>query len=467
MENKNISTIEIQDKNADGIMKELSDVVESGELSAETKEVVEKMIDDAIKKRRQEDEQQRLKEIRKTSFEVEDDKKSPLITGNLNDIIYKSSTDPQIIELQKKSDEIYLLATILKVSPTETKLWKDFLRLQSKLSKAMATATTGAGAEWIPTGFSAELTDRVRLELRVAALHTRVPMPTNPYKSPVVSADAVGYLVPEVTTSSPVESDKVKASTPGTKQATFVAKKLGARVLFSEELNEDSIIPILPFLRENIITALATSQETATINGDESATHMDADVTDSKDARKAWKGYRKLAHPDAKLDLGGTLSQSKLRTIRKNMKKYGVDVTKLCWVVGVSGLAHLLALNKAENNRDVFITPDRYGANITPAMRVPGEQGRIDTVPVIVSEHIREDLNALGVYDGTTTTQTIIVLIYRPALQYGDRRGVTVKMDENIETDQTVLVATQRVAFEEILDSSTERIVGLGYNLTA
>jgi HK97 family phage major capsid protein len=290
-------------------------------------------------------------------------------------------------------------------------------------------------------------------------------MPTNPYKSPVVSTDAVGYLVPEVTTSTPTESDKIKASTPGTKQAVFSAKKLGSRILFSEELNEDSIVPILPFLRENIIRALATSQETATINGDDSATHMDSDVTDAKDARKAWKGYRKLAHADAKVDLGGSLSQDKLRSIRKKMGKYGVDVTKLCWVVGVSGLSQLLALNKATNQSDVFLTPDKYGTNVTE--RIPGEQGRIDMVPVIVSEHVREDLNTSGVYDGVTTTQTIIMLVYRPALQYGDRRAVTVKMDENIETDQRILVATQRVAFEEILDSTTETLIGLGYNLTA
>jgi hypothetical protein len=46
---------------------------------------------------------------------------------------------------------------------------------------------------------------------------------------------------------------------------------------------------------------------------------------------------------------------------------------------------------------------------------------------------------------------------------YGDRRSVTVKTDFDIERDQNILVATQRIAFSRVF-ASTETFVGVGYN---
>jgi len=53
----------------------------------------------------------------------------------------------------------------------------------------------------------------------------------------------------------------------------------------------------------------------------------------------------------------------------------------------------------------VVRTVDKYGQFATV---LNGELGKIDGIPVIVSEKIRENLNASGVYDGTTTTKTLL-----------------------------------------------------------
>jgi HK97 family phage major capsid protein len=456
-----METIEVKEKTSDELLKSASDKITTQGLTPEIQGQVEKMVKDALEKKTKEEEGIRLATIRKTA--VVDDEERSRSNGSMDTLIYKRSTDPHTVELQSKSDELYLLGTITKQHPTKTKLWNEFRSSQSELSKAMY-AGTGVGAEWVPTGFSADLMDRVRLELVVASIHNRISMPTNPFKSPIVASDSTGYLIPE-SIASPETQTKIKSSDVGTKQVIFTAQKLAGRVIFSEELSEDSIIPMLPMLRQNIITALVTSQETATVNGDTTVPHQDSDVTDANDSRKAWKGYRKLALAGAKLDCGGAINQVKLRTVRKNMGVYGVSSSKLCWIVGISGFSQLLALNDAVNNQDVMLTPDKYGASITD--RIPNEVGRIDNIPVIISEYVRENLNATGVYDGITTTKTIIILAFRPGFQYGDRRLITIKTTENIETDQTILVATQRIDFEPALNPLTEKVVGIGYNINS
>ena len=427
----------------DELKKSVHDLTEKVEKSA-AKEEIQKMITDVMSK------VNRIRNKGEFSLNTE----SP--AGSLQYAFTKSSVDPKVISFQKKADDIYLVSKLLKQSPKTLRIWKDLQ--DHELVKAMDTETAGEGAEWVPTGLSAEVIDRVRLELKVGNLHTRLPMPTNPYQIPIVSSDPTAYLVAESTAD---VSNKITASDKGTSDRILTAKKLGARVLFSEELSEDSIVPVLSELKNNIVVALKTGVEDCTINGDTSGTHQDSDVTSAADARKAWLGYRKMAQSAAKVDIS-TFNADVLRTIRKKMGVYGVNPVNLAWVVGISGYIQMLGIKDDQNN-PMVTTIDKYGPNATI---LTGELAKFDGSPIIVSEKVRETLNASGVYDGTTTTKTEIILVYRPGFRFGDRRKVTIKTDEDIETDQTILVATLRMAFAAMHDYTTEYMVGLGYNLT-
>ncbi|GAH22124.1 unnamed protein product, partial [marine sediment metagenome] len=48
---------------------------------------------------------------------------------------------------------------------------------------------------------------------------------------------------------------------------------------------------------------------------------------------------------------------------------------------------------------------------------------------------------------------------------FGDRRKVTLKTKEDIEVDQTIGVATQRLDFQGMYVCATETPVGVGYNV--
>lgn len=411
----------------------IKEKVESGAQ----KEIISSMIQDALKQQRRSF-GERISRKGEYSLDAETD---PFARRRLP------------AELQRRADDIYLASKLLRRDPRSLKMWSDFAREASALRKAMDTATSEEGLEWIPTGFSAELIRKVKLALKVAALHQRIAMPTNPFKLPIDGADATAYLFGESTSDT---ATKITASTPGTNNVTFDAVKLACRVLASTEMEEDSVVAILPLLRDKIVRALAEAQENATINGDTDANHMDDDVTAATDVRKAWDGYRKLALSAAKVDCS-TFDKASLRAIRTAMGKYGVNPNELAWVAGLSVYNKMLGL-------DEVITVDKYGANATI---LTGELAKLDGIPVIVSEFVREDLNANGVYDGITTDKTVLPLVYRPAFLYGDRRNITLRVSQELymETDQDVAIATQRLDFQPVQDATTETIVGLGYNI--
>jgi HK97 family phage major capsid protein len=328
-------------------------------------------------------------------------------------------------------------------------------RGNSELRKAMDTATAAEGQEWVPTGYSADMYDRVRLANKVGELFAEVKMPWPIYKLPIGGADATVYLQGEATSDTPT---KIPASTPGTSGATLTAKKLAARVLFSEEFVEDSIVPVLDYVKNRIANGVSTGFEDAFLNGDADGTHQDSDTQAGAAnlVAKAWDGLRK-ATASRNTNLTATPTITELRSLRASMGKYGKDVSKLVWICGIKGYYKLM--NVAE-----FLTVDKYGPGATI---LSGEVGKIDNIPVIVSEKIREDLNATGVYDGVTTDKAILLLVHTPSFLRGLRRGIMVKGRYDEENDQNILVVTWRGAFSCLFNSATEQVAAKGVNWTA
>jgi len=356
----------------------------------------------------------------------------------------KSQAKGDELEYQKRADNLYLIGEMLKVNPRNTMLFSKYSQDQ-EFVKAMDTTEN---ADWVPTQLSAKLQDEIHLALKVAALHGRVPMPTQPYELPYVAGQTTAYLVGESTEE---DSPRIKKSKMTSAKVTFDAKKIGARVLLSEEITEDSIIPVLPLIKKDIKRALTFAIEDATINGDTTGVHQDSDVVLAKDARKAWMGYRMRAQ--ASLDLVNVLTATKMRILRGLMGVYGVNPTDLALVVSIAGYLQLIDLDEVK-------TVDKYGNNATI---IKGELAKLDNIPIVVSEKSRDDLNVAGVYDGITETRTGISLVYKDALLFGDRRAVTVKTDFDIERDQNILVVTQRLAFNPVF-ADTETFAAYAYN---
>ena len=321
--------------------------------------------------------------------------------------------------------------------------------------RALDVDTSGEGVEWVPTGIGADLHEKVRAAGRVAPLFARIDLPTNPWKWPLEGGDATAYRVPEPTSDS---ATKVTASTPGTGAATFDAEIFGGRTLFSRSLEADSALAVLPYVRNKLVRAFIDAEEKAIIDGDTDGTHQDSDVgASTTDARTAWDGLRKRGLANTSVDGGSaTITLALFRAARAAMLKWGLNPAELAAIMSIGVYYDLLATTEVT-------TVDKMGAQATI---LNGQLGALDGTPLIVSEHFREDLNASGVHDGITETQTGLVIVNRGEWALGQRMALDVEVDDSIyrETFQRVMVAFMREDFQNIGESAGDDTAYL-YNL--
>lgn len=355
-------------------------------------------------------------------------------------------------ELQKHVDDAVIVSRALRCDPRSLKMYGNLG--SSALRKALDTATSGEGSEFVPTALSAQFIEAARLESKVAALFDDIPMPTNPYKIPYfagIGADSF-YQKPEAISDSPAASP---ASTPATGDQTLTAKSLIAIVPLSDELSEDSIVPIVPMLKAALVKGAAAAEDDVIINGDTTATHMDSDVTDARDRRKIWNGLRDLCQSGNKAD-HGTFSTANVLALLKTMGKYAINPDDLAFIVGPTGYHLFRALSEVQ-------TVDKYGANAT---LLKGEIGKLVGSPIIASEAIRQNLNASGVYDATTMTKTIWIAVNRKGFMRGYRGLPKLEFERDAKVGQNYLILTLRRAFQPVwTPSSTVTTIALGYNV--
>jgi len=311
-------------------------------------------------------------------------------------------------------------------------------------------------SEWVPTGWSSEIRELVSLELRVAGLFERITMPQNPYILPVDMTDDLGDIIVELTSAGQAGDnpwDDTKLQSVVAHNVTFTATKLRARFVTSQELEEDSIVPILPLLRRKLVMTLANSLETGIINGTKlGTTHIDTDTEalGDEDVRKAWNGLRAYAAAQSFETDGGDTSPSvaMVNAMRRSMGEYGADPAKLAALMSITTYVNLLDETQVQ-------TVDKLGPNATI---LSGQLAQIYGIPVIVSRYWRDDLDATGVNGATGNTFTSFGLVFRPGWMIGDRRAITIESERLINTDQTNLVSFQRLDFQNVYATAVAKV---------
>jgi HK97 family phage major capsid protein len=319
--------------------------------------------------------------------------------------------------------------------------YRERIKSDTDLQKALDTSTSGEGTDLIPTGFAANILELTELQLRLAAQFEQINMPTNPYKHPVQSGRATAYKVSEATTDEPT---KIPTTDPGTSNWTFSAVGIASRCLVSYELDEDSIIAIIPYVQNQLVDGLAQGLENAIANGDNSASPQDSDITaGSTDVRTSWKGlrYYGLNASPGTVDFG---SANPTVTLLGQMialaGEYGAMPDMNFWTMG-PGVYTKFRITKALN----VLAVNEYGPG---AVVRTGELGQWAGSAIVPSRHMRENLNASGKYDASTTDLATLLHVHAGGFKLGRRRAVLVESGRKIAQQQMELVASMRVDFK-------------------
>lgn len=384
-------------------------------------------------------------------------------------------------EIQRASDQLYLVSAFLKadrerqgVEITRSdveglKSYQRFVRLREHLKNALDSTTSGEGSQWVPTGMSAQVMAKVALELRVASLFKTFEQPTEPYTWPFQTTLPIAQKTSQQTTyTDPYAAiaDYTNEAFPSgkpTANTTFSVAKIRCLQVVSGEFIEDTIIPALPWLTEQIVYGITSGWDDACVNSDTNGTHFDTDTTGSTSVRKTIDGLRDYVFGSGGLgtaaggvSMGGAApTAAKLRAVRAKMGVFGTQLDRLAWLTSMIGIIHLLNLTEV-------LTVDKYGAGATI---LTGELGKFDTSPIIVSGYMRDDVNASGVNGASANNFTEIGCVHRANWMWGTRPGLGVEMERLKITDQSMALMHDRRSFKYV-GAYTDPVVAFLYNIT-
>ena len=375
------------------------------------------------------------------------------------------ATNETVVEFQKKCDTLHILNLLLSEKPgyqgiKSTKFYKDsFLpyTMESEFSKAMLTSGTGTGAEWLPVEFSNRLIQRVQLELRVAALFERKEMAAPTTELPLKTTFSKAYLATEATL------PDVEGSM-GTSRVELKTKELINWLPVSYTLEEDSIINMVSEIEWDIVNACARAQENFVINGNFKAYGSTHDLTDTEgNAFAAYSqellagglrdycvNYDNSTNP-LRLDISDSTYKTNdvaISSLIASMKRYRGTNSNLAFITGVAGEGILRTLKTAAG---FPLLQPIYSAGADATINKLAVN-QVYGVPLVISEFMRDDLNAYGFADHTNggygaTKYTGLILVRRDGWTFGDRRKIMVETFRNVIYRKTDFVATQRVGF--------------------
>lgn len=332
--------------------------------------------------------------------------------------------------------------------------------VMQEVSRAMSTEATGAGAEFIPSILTSNLDDRIRVVPKVFDRHPSFQMSDKVITNPFNLSGLTFYIAEEATAE---DAAAIRASTLGTADTTWTARTYAVRSVLSMEMDEDSVIQMMPLLRSEIARAEDDMLENSYINAEfESAPadHFDGSVTAVDDVRLGFDGYRAAAFDNSTGDnrvnlAGGTIEANQILAVRKGMAQYGTQLDRLHMVVSFSGLSHLWGIDQVE-------TMDKFGAEATIKT---GTIVQIYGMPVFTSQFLVDTMTAAGADTGSGSF-TSFLIVWNGAFIRGQRRGLEISAIWNPETLQRTMVGFERFDVQTPHTPATNPVVGMGFNVT-
>lgn len=346
-----------------------------------------------------------------------------------------------------KIDDLAFVAAILK---TFNRRAPERVKLPSpELVKALTATGSGTGDEFVPTGMAAELWRDINLAARVvSAFGTPISMPTNPYDIPVGWGDITWRKGTSVTNTT--------ASNPATAKSTLTTTEQVGEINWSYDLDEDSIVPILPSLKADMAISAALQADKFVMNADSTNAATgninldDADPdNDSYYLSDGQDGLRHLIIVDntaQATDINTTLTDALLLAALGKMGKYGVigshtnNVALNDLVMFTNPKTYLISMLGLANLR----TWDKYGPLATI---VSGEAAKWSGIPVVPTSAIElaEDDGKLST-TGSNNDEGTVVIVNKHCWKVGFKRELLIELDRQIQQRMFIMVLSFRIA---------------------
>ncbi len=276
---------------------------------------------------------------------------------------------------------------------------------------------------------SLNMENEVRRRLVVAPTLRNIAMQTNVMTMPV---NPEAGLATWVTNAQFGTADsKGAAQTHQLSEITLNAYKVATTEYLAYEEEEDSLIAIMPIVRDAMVRRTARAVDRAMLRG----------AGAGADPVKGLVTYDVAS--SVTLAAAGTATVANLRALRKDLGAWGLDPSQLIYIVNTEIYYQLL-------EDATFQTVDKIGSQAT---LLTGQIGSIANTPVLVSA----EFDAIG-------AGAAGALCFNPGnFVVGNQRGLRFDTQDLVETQRKVLVASLRTGMTQITTNLGGAVSALRY----
>lgn len=334
---------------------------------------------------------------------------------------------------QQDVDSAILLSKAMGRRVEDTKFGHNLIE------KAGVSPHLGSTTETWEEEFSMRLESDIREQLIMEPMFRTVNMNAPTMHIPVNPEAAYGEFIAR--TYPPLRS--TDGSSTGTAQdheiidTVLTAHKLVAKEYLGDEEEEDSILPLMPLVRDAVMRRMAKASDRALLRGDAAVATGDGDTYPFNGVATVGIDATNITT----LSIGGAekVTVQTLATARRDLGVWGLNPSDIVYVVSKDAYYDLL------DDTD-FRTQDLVGNNATI---LRGQIGSANGSPIVVS----------GEFAAKAASATAVVVMNKANFIVGNLRNVRVETDRSVEDQKNILVASRRFGFLDIIGGKGSSVI--------
>lgn len=362
---------------------------------------------------------------------------------------YQESTRRHTQFSQKDLSNAYFLAKALRKDPTET-----------KFGMRMKDVVAGSNVPAFENAFSTNVYEEMRQQLVVAPLFNRIEVNARQFSVPVASEDTDDAVMQmeSGTYTTDTNSNVPTSNQHQIKSVELTPHKFMVKTHIAKDEEEDTILPLVDFLRQAATRRLARFTDKVLLRGTGALTGWDATESLSAGSTSGIggvaspiKGVVNHAGDIAALNTyvgagltGATANTTKasastIASARAAMGKYGLSLGEnLVLLTTVEGYNNFVTEND-------FQTVDKFGAQAT---YLTGSIGAIYGIPLYISEF-------LDTVSSTANNRVLGTMVYKPGFLIGERRAMEVESEYLPERQVTAMYMSTRFDMQALTTESS------------
>jgi hypothetical protein len=325
-------------------------------------------------------------------------------------------------------------------------------RQQAMRAATMDTGQSGFGSQLVGAQYVGDIWDAAFQDARVMQLLNTFEM-TAPTAYLPVAVDMPEPMYVSESTSDVLATAQYPTVRTGSNRVQVDAKKFVIHQVWSGEMEEDSIVPLIPFYRLQAARALAFFGDATIINGDTvTSANTNINLIDGTPGSTkyylAWNGMRKVGLIDNTAnskDAAGPITLALLRGAKQRM----IDLSRNVDWGHPNDLNDLVYLADPQTADRIATLDEVLQAKIERANQADLLNGQVTSFvgnPVISTLAVPLS-NSSGMVSATggNNTKGSIVTFNRGGYVIGWRRRVRIETERIIGSDQTRLVYSYRL----------------------